>query len=458
MKASLLVIDDEESLGKALVRFLSDQGYDVMGVKSGEDGLKLLKKHSFDLLLVDLMLSQESGIEVMKKAREICPSLITIVMTGFGTIASAVEAIRMGAYHYVTKPFDLDDIGSLIQKAIEHHQLRHENRELKKQLKEKFGFENIIGQSEPIKNVFRLVEKVADSDSTILILGESGTGKELLAKAIHFRSRRAEQPFVVVNCGAIPEGLLESELFGHVRGAFTGAVANQIGKFELANQGTLFLDEIGEMSPQLQVKLLRVLQERVVVSVGSSKTKEVNARVIAATNQDLAKAIEENRFREDLYYRLNVIPIEIPPLRERKEDIKILLDHFLKKFNEENHKQVSAFDPSATQFLLHYSWPGNVRELENLVQRLVVIKSKGVVSLEDLPLDLQQKKSPSFIQDFVFSENGIHLKHVVDQFEYMLIRKALIRSEGNKNKAAQLLQMNRTTLIEKIRKMEDGKH
>lgn len=457
MKTSLLVIDDEESLRKALVRFLTDEGYDVVGTESGKAGLKLLRNHSFDLLLIDLMLSQESGIDVMKEAREICPALITIVMTGFGTIASAVEAIRMGAYHYVTKPFDLDDISSLIQKAVEHHQLRRENQELKKQLKERFGFENIIGQSEEMKNIFRLVEKVADSDSTILILGESGTGKELLAKAIHFRSRRAEQPFVVVNCGAIPEGLLESELFGHIRGAFTGAIANQMGKFELANHGTLFLDEIAEMSPQLQVKLLRVLQEREVSPVGSPKNKEVNVRVIAATNQNLTEAIKENRFREDLYYRLNVIPIEIPPLRERKDDIRFLLDHFLKKFNQENHKDVLELDASAYQVLLNYSWPGNVRELENLVQRLVVLKSTGVITLEDLPLDLLQKKSLPLIQDFPLSDQGVDLKGVVDQFEHMLIRKALSRSEGNKNKAAQLLHMNRTTLIEKIRKIEDAK-
>jgi len=450
---SILVIDDEEVLVKALDRYLKSQGYFVSAFSNWELGLNALKERAYDLLLVDLMLPKTSGIEVIRRCREIHPAIMSIVMTGYGTIPSAVEAIRAGAYHYVTKPFDLEDIGSLIAKAFDHSRLREENRSLKRQLQSKYGFENIIGESTPMKDVFHLVEKIADTDSTVLVTGESGTGKELIAKAIHFRSRRAEKPFVAVNCAAIPEGLLESELFGHMKGAFTGAVTTRSGKFDQADRGTIFLDEIGDMSPKLQVKVLRALQERVIQPVGSSKNREVDIRVIAATNQNLEDAVAQGRFREDLFYRLNVIPIHLPALRERKEDIRILVKHFLEKFSRENQNAAMVFSPDAFEVLERYRWPGNVRELENLIERLVVLRGSGTISGADLPAVLSGKNNIS-PGDIAIPESGIDLKKMVDEFEAGLIRKALDRSEGNKNRAAQLLKLNRTTLIEKLKKIE----
>ena len=318
MRPSLLIIEDEEVLRKALQRFFEKKGYEVTGAASGSEGLARLGEKPFDLMLVDLMLPQVSGIEVLKRAREIQREIVSIVMTGYGTIASAIDAIKAGAFHYVTKPFELEDLFSLVSRALEHRRLKEENVSLKRALKSKFGIENIIGKSPKMQAVYELVDRVAPSDSTVLILGESGTGKELLAKAIHFRSPRADRPLVTVNCGAIPETLLESELFGHVKGAFTGAVSTHLGRFEEAHSGTIFLDEIGDMSPRLQVKVLRVLQERKFEPVGSTKTREVDVRIITATNRELQREVAEGRFREDLYYRLNVVPIQVPPLPERR--------------------------------------------------------------------------------------------------------------------------------------------
>ncbi|HSA59909.1 MAG TPA: sigma-54 dependent transcriptional regulator [bacterium] len=453
MAKSILVIDDEEVLLKALDRYLKTQGYDVSAFSDWEKALEAARERSFDLLLVDLMLPKTSGIEVIRRLRETQPGLVSVVMTGFGTIPSAIEAIRAGAYHYVTKPFDLEDIGSLVAKALEHAQLREENRSLKKQLQQKYGFENIVGESLPMKEVFRLVEKIADTDSTVLITGESGTGKEMIAQAVHYRSRRADRPFVAVNCGAIPEGLLESELFGHVKGAFTGAVTTRAGKFEQADRGTIFLDEIGDMSPKLQVKVLRALQERVVQPVGSSKNREVDIRVIAATNQNLEEAVAQGRFRQDLFYRLNVIPIHLPALRERKDDLPLLVRHFLQKYRQDGRGPATSFSPEAMEHLKSYDWPGNVRELENLVQRLVVLKGGGEIEVRDLPPNLAGRAAVSAPEEAVFPEEGVDLRAMVERFEASLIHRALDRSAGNKNRAAQLLRLNRTTLIEKLKKM-----
>jgi DNA-binding NtrC family response regulator len=453
MAKSILVIDDEEVLLKALDRFLKSQGYDVSAFSDWEKALEAARARTFDLLLVDLMLPKTSGIEVIRRLRETQPNLVSVVMTGFGTIPSAVEAIRAGAYHYVTKPFDLEDIGSLIAKALEHAQLREENRSLKKQLQQKYGYENIVGESAPMKEVFRLVEKIADTDSTVLITGESGTGKEMIAQAVHYRSRRADRPFVAVNCGAIPEGLLESELFGHVKGAFTGAVTTRAGKFEQADRGTIFLDEIGDMSPKLQVKVLRALQERVIQPVGSSRNREVDIRVIAATNQDLEEAVTQSRFRQDLFYRLNVIPIHLPALRERKDDLPILIKHFLQKHRQEGRGPIATFSAEALERLRAHDWPGNVRELENLVQRLVVLKGGGEIEARDLPSNFSGRAPEPAPEEAAFPEDGVDLRAMVERFEASLIRKALDRSAGNKNRAAQLLRLNRTTLIEKLKKM-----
>lgn len=451
---SILVIDDEEVLLKALDRYFKGQGYFVSAYSDWEKGIGALKERPYDLLLVDLMLPKTSGIDVIRRAREIQPNILSVVMTGFGTIPSAVEAIRAGAYHYVTKPFDLDDIGSLVAKALEHTHLREENKYLRRQLQARYGFENIIGESAPIREVFRMVEKIADTDSTVLITGESGTGKELIAKAIHFRSRRSDRPFVAVNCAAIPEGLLESELFGHMKGAFTGAVTTRPGKFEMADHGTIFLDEIGDMSPKLQVKVLRALQERVIQPVGSSKNREIDIRIIAATNQDLETAVATGRFREDLYYRLNVIPVHVPALRDRADDIPLLAQFFMDRFNRENQKQIAGFSKGAMEAIVRHRWVGNVRELENLVERLVVLKGAGTVETEDLPSTFGVGGTAVPSREIGIPDTGIDLRRAVDQFEADLIRKALERSEGNKNRAAQLLKLNRTTLIEKLKKIE----
>lgn len=377
-----------------------------------------------------------------------------IVITGYGSAESSVEALRAGAYWYLEKPFDqghLDVVRKLVEQAIEHGRLKSENRLLQGQLRSKYSFENIIGTSSALRDVLEIVSKVAMTDSTVLVTGESGTGKELVARAIHFNSKRADKMFVTVNCGAIPEELLESELFGHVRGAFTNAIANREGRFSLAHEGTIFLDEIGDMSATLQVKLLRVLQDRTFELVGSSKTRTVDVRVIAATNQNLEDAIADRRFREDLYYRLNVIPIVVPPLRERRDDIPLLTQHFLNIANEGRGDQRIEFSDEVIERLTGFEWPGNVRELENLVERLVTLSTSHRVVATDLPSTLQES-SPSLPAAPQIPPQGLSFRDVVDQFESDLILQALEITHGNKNRAAQLIQMNRTTMLEKMKK------
>ena len=377
-----------------------------------------------------------------------------IVITGYGSAESSVEALRAGAYWYLEKPFDqghLDVVRKLVEQAIEHGRLKSENRLLQGQLQSKYSFENIIGTSTALRDVLETVSKVATTDSTVLITGESGTGKELVARAIHFNSKRADKMFVTVNCGAIPEELLESELFGHVRGAFTNAVANREGRFSVAHEGTIFLDEIGDMSATLQVKLLRVLQDRTFEPVGSSKTQRVDVRVIAATNQDLEDAIAKRIFREDLFYRLNVIPIVVPPLRERRDDIPLLAQHFLNIANESRGDQEIEFSDEVIERMTGFDWPGNVRELENLVERLVTLSSSHRVVASDLPSTLQPSR-PSAPTVPQIPPQGLSFREVVDQFESDLILQALEITHGNKNRAAQLIRMNRTTMLEKMKK------
>ncbi|MBI2083211.1 MAG: sigma-54-dependent Fis family transcriptional regulator [Deltaproteobacteria bacterium] len=453
MKPSLLIIEDEDPIRKALERFFKKKSFEVMLASTGEEGLSLLKAGRVDLLLVDLMLPNMSGIEVIRQAKETIPQLVCVVMTGYGTIPSAVEAIKAGAFHYITKPFDLEDLNALVTKGLEHQRLQQENRVLKETLKTRFKKQAIIGTSLKMKEVLDLAEKVAVSDSTVLILGESGTGKELLAKAIHYQSNRSERSLVTVNCAAIPETLLESELFGHTKGSFTGAVSHRIGCFEQAEGGTIFLDEIGDMSPRLQVKVLRVLQDKKIQAIGSAKSHQVDVRIITATNRDLTKEVQEGRFREDLFYRLNVIPVTLPPLRERSDDIPILIEHFLKKSNTANHKSIEGFSAGAMEKMVRYRWPGNIRELENLVERLVVLKGKGQITEEDLLPSLFDQKNPEVLLDGInIPDSGVSFRDLVNDFEGVLIRKALQKSGGNKNKAANLLGLNRTTLLEKIKK------
>jgi DNA-binding NtrC family response regulator len=457
--ARILIVDDEVAIRKALERFLTSLKYEVFSAGDGEEATKILNKETIDLALVDLVMPKVDGIELIRRMKKAQPNIVPIVLTGFGTITSAVEAMKAGAYHYLTKPFELDDIASLVATALEHSQLKEENRILKSQLREKYRFDNFVGASDEMAAVFDMIEKVSEADSTVLITGQSGTGKELVARAIHYNSPRKDKPLITVNCAAIPEELLESELFGHVKGAFTGAVATHSGRFDAADRGTIFLDEIGDMSLKLQVKVLRVLQERRFEPVGSTSTHQVNVRIVAATNQNLEEAVKEKRFREDLYYRLNVIPIHIPPLKERKGDVRILLQHFLEKSAKSAGGEHYDITQEALDKLCAYDWPGNVRELENMVERLTVLKKAGAIEVSDLPEKLSCLEGTASIPtsgdetlDMSIPDDGFSFKQAVEDYESKLILSALEKTGWNKNKAATLLNLNRTTLVEKIKK------
>jgi DNA-binding NtrC family response regulator len=431
-------------------------GHGVSTARNAAEAMTVVTSGPLDLVLCDVKMPGISGLELVRQIKDIHPDLPCIVVTGYGSAESSLDALRAGAFWYLEKPFDqahLDVIRRLVDQAIEHGRLKAENRILQSQIHSRYRFESIVGSSGALRRVLEVVEKVADTDSTVLITGESGTGKELIARALHYNSRRADRMFVTVNCGAIPEELLESELFGHVRGAFTNAVSHREGRFAVANGGTVFLDEIGDMSPNLQVKLLRVLQDQTFEPVGSSKTVKVDVRVIAATNQNLDDAIREKRFREDLYYRLNVIPIEIPPLRERREDIPLLVQRFLDTMSrEKTGGAVSTLSQAALDRICEHDWPGNVRELENLIERLVIMRGEGEIDVEDLPPVFRQSSSPLRAGAPRIPVGGLPFNEVVDRFEADLILQALEQTHWNKNRAAQLLGLNRTTLIEKIKK------
>ncbi len=451
-KSRILVVDDESSIRTALFRALEKKGHHVLTASCIAEAESLSTgEQSLDLLITDLRLPDGDGLDFMVKIMR-SHQCQTIVLTGFGSIENAVEATKRGAFYYATKPFNIEEVLTLVEKALENRRLTQENKMLRLQLHEKYKFENIIGHSEAITEVFEMIEAVADSDSTVLITGESGTGKELVARAIHYNSGRANKLMVPVNCGAIPGELLESELFGHVKGAFTGAIANRQGRFEIASGGTIFLDEIGDMSPNLQVKILRVLQERRFESVGATKTTDVDVRVIAATNIDLDKAVIDKTFREDLFYRLNVIPIKIPALRERPSDIPILINHFIRQFNETKRRDIQGFNQDAMDLMLTYAWPGNVRELENLIERLVILKGRGIIEVRDLPERYQQRNVAMNPEKISVPDKGLDFNTAVDNFENALIMQALERTGWNRNKAASLLNLNRTTLVEKIKK------
>jgi DNA-binding NtrC family response regulator len=459
----VLVVDDEELYRRALERILKRVGHSVTTARDASEALAIVSDQPLDLVLADIQMPGINGLELVRQVHEINPDLPCIVVTGYGTPQNSVEALRAGAFWYLEKPFDqghLDVVRALVDQAIELGRLKSENRMLQTQLRVKYGFENIIGNSTTLRSALDVVAKVAETDSTVLITGESGTGKELIARAIHFNSRRTDRMLVTVNCGAIPEELLESELFGHVKGAFTNATSNRDGRFLVAHEGSIFLDEIGDMSPNLQVKLLRVLQDRTFEPVGSSKSVTADVRVIAATNQNLEEAIREKRFREDLFFRLNVIPIEVPPLRERREDIALLAQHFLEVGNHEKDASVAGFSQEALALLCNYRWPGNVRELENLIERLIVTRSgNGEIRPDDLPKAFHGAPSVTLSTPRVPS-TGLSFRDVVDDFEADLIRQALEQTQWNKNRAARLLGLNRTTLLEKIKKkgLEHAEH
>ncbi len=437
----ILVVDDEEAQRQQLAGFLEKQGFSVKSAESGKDALVLCQESHFEVALLDLKMPGMDGIEFLKILKELNPEIQVIMMTAHGTVETAVEAMRMGAYHYVNKPINLDELKLNISKALEKYHLLQENKYLKDELESKFKDLQIIGNSHVIKEVLSTVSRVAKTKSTVLIRGESGTGKEMVARAIHALSDRGDKRFVAVSCAALPETLFEAELFGHEKGAFTGAIKRKEGRFELADGGTLFLDEVGDIPLETQVKLLRVLESQEFERLGGKETLKVDVRIISATNQDLENSIKEKRFREDLYYRLNVISILIPPLRERKEDILILADHFIQKANRKCGKRIKGITPEVKDIILSYDWPGNVRELENVIERGVVLSRTDVMDKNDLPY-LGLIKSKDITPVVNLSLKDVEKNHILN---------TLIASDWNLNKSAEILGIHRNTLRMKIK-------
>ncbi len=451
--AQILLVDDDKESCAALSLLLEKSGYSVVTCHSGEDALIRVQNHPFDLIISDLVLPGLSGIDVLKRVREESSDTCVILITGKASTETAVEAMREGALDYITKPFNLNQLTVQIEKALEKRRLIVENRYLRQQLRGRYRFDNIIGTSQAMQRVFRRMEKVTATDSTILILGASGTGKELVARAIHYNSPRKDNPFIAINCGAIPAELLESELFGHIKGAFTGAIADVRGKLEVANHGTIFLDEIGDMPPQLQMKLLRVLQEHEFEPVGSTRKVHLDIRLISATNVDLKERVKTGQFREDLYYRLNVIPIHLPQLRERRGDIPQLARFFAEKICREMKRPVVEIGADAMEALEAYHWPGNVREMENIIERTIALGDNRLIRRSDLPSDIARNHPQPQAGGKLLTPSGIDLNRATADFERELIRQAMVLGDGVKARAARLLNINRTTLVEKMKRL-----
>jgi DNA-binding NtrC family response regulator len=451
----LLIVDDETALREAVAERLTDHGFVVEQAGSGEDAVLRLNDFAFDILITDLRLPGIDGRQVLEAALERYPEIVAIVITGYGTVKDAVDAIKQGAADFITKPFQFDALLHVLQSALEQRRLKSENAYLRSQLEERYRIDGLVGRSTVIRELAQLLEIVAATSSTVLITGETGTGKELAAKAIHHNSGRRSQRFVAINCSAIPETLLEAELFGHVRGAFTGAIATRQGRFEQAHKGTLFLDEVGTMSPALQAKLLRVLQEREVERVGDSHPIKIDVRIIAATHSDLARMVSEGTFREDLYYRLNVIPVRVPPLRDRRDDIPLLVQHFLKKLSGDLGRPPATMSQEALRRMMAYHWPGNVRQLENVVERAVAFsQGRPQVDLQDLTPEVHAPAATATSSDVWFPEDGVDFEGYISGIELSLIKQSLERTQGNKRQAAKLLKLKRTTLIEKLKRLE----
>jgi DNA-binding NtrC family response regulator len=473
-KGKIIVVEDEESILMMLTEFLRSNDYEVDPFLESKLALSALKNNNYHVLITDLSMPKLDGLQLINYIQKEYLDTLGIVMTGYGSLETAISAMRLGAFDYILKPFKFEEILTTVNSAVYYYKLLknenipkgltskanllrrfseskiiRENTILRSCLKDKYKFENIIGISFAMQRVFELIEKVADTGVTVMVTGESGVGKELVAKAIHYNSSKKDNPLVVVNCGAIPETLLESELFGYEKGAFTGAVNTRYGRFELAHGGSIFLDEIGDMSFNLQVKLLRVLQEKTFERIGGSKTIKVDIRIIAATNRNLEELVKEGKFREDLYYRLSVVPIHIPPLRERGQDIPLLLNYFLEKSNTLNSASIEGFSEEVMDVLMNYEYPGNVRELQNIIERIVVLKKKGCIDIEDLPEKFWNVKDKTVQMDI---QKGYDT--LVSEFEKNIIAKALQETSGVKSKAAQILSMNRTTLIEKMKRLK----
>jgi two-component system, NtrC family, response regulator PilR len=443
IKDKILVADDEQSMREFLDIMLKKEGYKVSLASNGEEVVKLIDNDLFDLVLMDIRMPKLDGISALKKIKSTSPETVVIMITAYASADTAIKAMKEGAYDYITKPFKVEEIKLIINNALEKKNLQKENILLKQVVRDRYHFGNIIGQSPKMMALYDLLEKVSPTKTNILIAGESGTGKELVAKAIHYNSVRKEKPFVTLNCGAIPESLIESELFGHMRGAFTDAIATKKGLFEVADEGTIFLDEISELPLLMQVKLLRVLQDKEFKRVGGTEDIRVDIRIISATNKDLEEAVKEKHFREDLFYRLNVIQIKLPPLRDRKEDIPILAGHFLKKYSEELNKNILKTSPEALQILLNYEYPGNVRELQNIIERAVALESGQELTVHNLSSYLSEqpllRKGPI---DIEIPNEGIDLEKMVEDLERTLLLKALDKTKGIKKKAAELLRIN----------------
>jgi len=449
--ASILIIEDKESMRKMLSKTLESEGYEVEAFGDGPAAIDKVKEKKFDLVLTDLKLPNSDGIEVLKNIKEIDPDISVIVMTAFGTIETAVDAMKLGAFDFLTKPFDTEHMAVLVKKALENRRLLTENILLKEELNHNLGLRLIIGKSENMKEVSRLVQKVAPSDTTVLIMGESGTGKELFARAIHNLSPRREAPYIAINCAAIPRELLENELFGSEKGAFTGAYARKIGKFELAEGGTIFLDEIGDLDIALQAKILRVLQEKQIERLGGAKIINVNVRLIAASNVDLKEATQRKQFREDLFYRLSVFPINIPPLRDRREDVATLVDFFITRYSKELNKSKKSVAAEASSLLEKYHWPGNVRELENTIERAIILCEGKRILPEHLAIRIPTTAEIKLREGAGLKEVGAHAQA---EAERSLILRVLSETRGNKRKTAEILKIDYTTLFEKIKKYQ----
>lgn len=442
-KGTVLVVDDDRGMRELLEDLLREEGYETESVESGDVAAQCLRRKTYDLLISDLRMDGISGLELFQKAKKINPKQTVVLITAFGTVESAIEAMKLGAFDYIIKPFKADELTVVVQKAFEQIQLQKEVARLRQEVTREYQFSNIIGKSKEMQNIFQLIRRVSDSTVNTLIAGESGTGKEMVAKAIHYNSPRKDDPFIAVNCAAIPEALLESELFGHVRGAFTDAHLEKKGMFEEAHRGTLFLDEIGEIPLGLQPKLLRAIEEKAVRKVGSTKTVPFDIRILSATNLDLMEEVKAKRFRDDLYYRINVLEIKIPPLRSRREDILLLADHFLMKYGR--RKKIAGFTESAMQILINYAWPGNVRELENAVERAVTLTASEKISAEDFPPAMTGQQGDQLLLDQMLAK-----RIPLADLEREYIEQILALVGGNKVRAAQVLQIDRKTLYRKL--------
>jgi len=442
----ILIVDDDDNHRLMLKATLSADGYQIFEAADGDEAVRKVEQNFFDLIMLDLKMENMGGIEALKRIKQISPAIPVLIMTAYASIQTAVEALKLGAFDYLLKPLDMDQVRHTLEKTLDYQKLIIENKTLKERLSMEFDFSNIIGNSKRMRELFEVLALAAPSDTTILILGESGTGKELIANAIHQNSPRVDKPFIKVNCAALPENLLESELFGHEKGAFTGAIARRQGRFEQAHDGTLFLDEIGDMSLATQAKILRVLQENEFERVGGNKTIKVDVRIIAATNKDLERAVEEGAFRKDLFYRLSVVPVLLPPLRERKKDIPLLAEHFLKKYAEKNQRLIQGFAPEAVDVLMRYHWPGNVRELENCVERAVILCREQFITPNELPIAFQTLNETD--------ESGkidVSTGFTLQEVEKELILKTLEQTNGNRTRAAEILGITRQTLLNKLK-------